>query len=108
MKGAVGSGIRQGCPLSPYLFILLLTIIFEDDGYALLSQGQPTNTWSVARPVYHLADADDTLLLALTTMQLQRILSALENEAQCYGKHLNLTKTELLIDPQGSPSLNFC
>ena len=62
--GVVGSGIRQGCPLSPYLFIMVLTVIFEDVDYALLAQGQPVSTWSVARPVYDLEYADDTLFLS--------------------------------------------
>ena len=92
-EGVVGSGIRQGCPLSPYLFIIVLTVIFEDVDYALLAQGQPVNTWSVAKPVYDLAHADDALLLSLTS-----ILAALEGQAKKYGMHLKPT--------QGSP-VNF-
>ena len=49
---------------------------------------------------YDLEYADDTLLLSLTTTQLQRILTALEAQAKKYGMHLNLPKTELLVDPR--------
>ena len=102
--GGVGSGIRQGCPLSPYLFIMVLTVVLADVDQQLLSNGTPTNTWSVGKPVFDLEYADDTLLLALTTTQLQHMLHALEEQADLYGMSLNQTKTELLIDPRKAAS----
>ena len=98
-KGDIHAGIRQGCPLSPYLFIIVLSVIFQDMDKDLREQGQPTNTWSEGRPVYDLEYADDTLLISLTTTQMQTFLSALEGQARRYGMALNSTKTELLVDP---------
>ena len=100
ISGSVGSEIRQGCPLSPYLFIMVLTVILEDVDWSLLGEGVAANTWSVLRPVYDLEYADDTLLLSLTTTQMQSILTALEGQADLYGMHLNCTKTEMLQDPK--------
>ena len=102
-KGTVGSGIRQGCPLSLYLFVMVLTVIFEDVDWALLGKNIPTNTWSVGRPVYDIEYADDTLLMGLTTTQIQAFLSSLEEQATLYGMNLNHTKTELLVDPRRVP-----
>ena len=101
--GKVGSGIRQGCPLSPYLFVMVLTVILEDMDFALLAKGIPTNTWSVGKPVYDLEYADDTLLLGKTTTQLQSYLDELEFQASLYGMRLNQDKTELLMDPRKPP-----
>ena len=99
-QGRVGSGIRQGCPLSPYLFVMVLTVIMEDVDWTLLAKDIPTNTWSAGRPVYDIEYADDTLLMGLTTTQIQAFLSALEDQASLYGMALNHTKTELLVDPR--------
>ena len=106
--GQVKAGIRQGCPLSPYLFLVVLTVIFEDLDGELQQRGVPTNTWSEGFPVADMEYADDTLLLALTTPQLQSILSALEELAAEYGMSLNKMKTELLVRPNYSePALRF-
>ena len=98
--GTVGSGIRQGCPLSPCLFIMVLSVIMHDIDVALMSSGVATNTWSVGKPVYDVEYADDTLLLARTTTQLQAILQETERQASLYGMNLNQSKTEVLVDPR--------
>ena len=90
-------GIDQGCPLSPYLCIILLSVFLEDVEVELRERGIPSNTWSEGHPVADLEYADDTLLLALTMPQLQAHLSALEDMAAEYGMSLNKGKTELLI-----------
>ena len=104
----VSSGIRQGCPLSPYLFIIVLSVILHDMDNTLKSQGVPTNTWSEGYPVCDLEYADDTLLLARTIPQLPSILTALEHHAAEYGMHLNNIKTEFLTHPdRPNPLLYF-
>ena len=105
--GQVGAGIRQGCPLSPYLFIMVLSVIMHDVDNALLDTGVPTNTWSVGNPTYDLEYADDTLLISLTTPQLQSFLTTLEREAARYGMSLNETKTEHLTKPGTQGDLFF-
>ena len=103
-QGTVAAGIRQGCPRSPYLFIIVLSAILSDMDHNLRMQGAPCNTWSEGRPIYDVEYADDTLLLALTTMQMQLFLSAFEQGAAEYGMSLNSTKMELLVKNQETNS----
>ena len=87
-QGEVQSGIRQGCPLSPYLLIIVLTVVFHDVDQAMLSQRVPDNTWSTGHLTFDLKYADDTLLMSLTTPQLQSILKIIETKHQFMERRL--------------------
>ena len=107
-KATPHTGIRQGCPLSPYLFIMVMTVLFHDVDVRLRAGGVPTNTWPIGKPIYDLEYADDTLLMGVTSEQTNEFLKALQVEATLYGMLLNPVKTEHLPHPQATPqTLHF-
>ena len=101
------TGIRQGCPLSPYLFIMVMTVLFHDVDTRLHGHGVPMNTWSVGKPIYDLEYADDTLLISVTPPQIQEFLRTIQVEASLYGLILNKDKTELLCVGEEQPRVTF-
>ena len=78
------AGIAQGCPLSPYLFIAVQTVMLHD-----VFQDLPL----IAKPAYlelrDLLYADDTLLMSQHPSNLQTMLNAVVDEGAKYGMDLN-------------------
>jgi len=84
------TGIRQGCPLSPYLFILVMTIMFKDIKSRL-------NTPAQKQPIYginfaEILYADDTLLFGKTTQVINKLLKEIQIESEYYNMKLNYAK----------------
>ena len=75
------TGIRQGYPLSPYLFIMVMTVLFHCVDTRLHGNGVPMNTWSVGKPIYDLDYADDILLIPVTPPQFLEFLRTIQVEA---------------------------
>ena len=82
------AGIAQGCPLSPFLFILVQSVMFEDI-YGRLPLVEEAE-YVVTREVLY---ADDTLLLSSSPENLQALLGAVVEEGAKYGLELNWGKT---------------
>ena len=74
------AGIRQGCPLSPYLFICLMSILFKDIHnnieHKLSHWGAPDHM-----PWWEMIYADDTMLVGKRARELNILIAEIEKES---------------------------
>ena len=84
------TGIRQGCPLSPYLFLVVMTAMFRDIHFnmreGMAKYRIPGATFDEV--IY----ADDTICMGTDTRQLNKMLTEIEIEGEnteCYSTKRN-------------------
>lgn len=87
----VQRGIRQGCPISPYLFLLAAQLLCT---YIKSSTLQGITIANKTIIISQLAD--DTTLFLKNKLQIPIVISLLESFSMASGLHLNLKKCELL------------
>jgi hypothetical protein len=85
-------GICQGCPLSPFLFVIVMTVLMTDAKEAVRLNLEPAEFNELSDLLY----ADDTLLLAIKGPAMEVYLAAVAQAGAEYGLSLHLGKTQLL------------
>ncbi|KAI3360677.1 hypothetical protein L3Q82_002543 [Scortum barcoo] len=80
-------GLRQGCPLSPVLFIIFM------DRISRRSQG-PEGVRFGNHRISSLLFADDVVLLASSSQDLQHVLERFAAECEAAGMRISTSKSE--------------
>ena len=88
------AGIRQGCPLSPYLFIIYMTVMFSDVKMEVRGLGLKYRV--TGANFDEVLFADDTICISTNTRAMNRMLSAIERIGKRSGMRLNKAKCEAL------------
>ena len=88
----IGKGVRQGCILSPCLFILYAEYIMR---YAGLEETQ-AGIKIAGRNISNLRYADDTILTAESEEELKSFLMKVKEESEKVGLKLNIQKTRIM------------
>ncbi|KAF7821742.1 ribonuclease H [Senna tora] len=105
------SGLQQGDPISPYLFILCanalsVTLFAEQENHNL----QGIKISREAPPVNHMCYADDIMLFFKANMASSlTVRNIFQNFGQAFGLYMNPAKTEVKFSPNTSqPTRNDC
>jgi hypothetical protein len=98
------TGIRQGCPLSPYLFLIVMTVLFHD-----VHEGDTQNLIKHRVPGARFDEifyVDDTICISQSTRSMNKFLKSIEDEGSKCGLKLNKKKCEL-VHTGRTPHVHF-
>ena len=102
------AGICQGCPLSPFLFVAVLTMLIEDARDLLgVKATAALSTGALSELLY----ADDTLLMSAQPALIEEYVAAIAKAGSYYGMELHWGKFQALsvcsqaeiLRPDGQP-----
>ena len=101
------TGIRQGCTLSPYLFIILMTVIFHDVHDDPVFQKEIEQDRPINNDIDEVLYADDTILCSTTESSAQKLLHRVEEISALFGLNLNKDKCDAISTNPNSGGIRF-
>uniref|UniRef100_A0A8D9FJ87 Craniofacial development protein 2 n=1 Tax=Cacopsylla melanoneura TaxID=428564 RepID=A0A8D9FJ87_9HEMI len=97
---AIKKGIRQGCIISPMLFNLYVEQIISE------SIGDEKDGFKMnGRVLNNIRYADDTLLIATSKEELEKLLRKVMIICEKYGMKMNMKKTKVMLVAKGETEL---
>ena len=96
-------GIAQGCPLSPYLFIIMMSVLLADARPTPVVGGPAAKKYVVSTEI---AYADDTMLVGSDAGGVQGHFESIVKLGRTYGLEINAGKT-LLLRVRGTEDIRF-
>ncbi|CAE8640176.1 unnamed protein product [Polarella glacialis] len=88
-------GICQGCPLSPFLFAVVMTILMHDAKHNMTEHAAAKVTPSNLL-VNELLYADDTLIVDVDAARAEQFMHCIGRAGSMYGFFFNWRKLEIL------------
>ena len=88
------NGFSQGCPLSPFLFVMLMTVIMHDSTTQV--QQELGHTLAAPLSINDLLYADDTLLINYSSEHIQKHMDAIISVGAKYGLEINWQKVDMM------------
>ena len=86
-------GINQGCPLSPFLFGMLMTVLMMD---ARVTLGDEAKNACDKGELENTFFADDTLLIRTLRSHIEEYIAAVKTQGGDYGLQIHSGKVCLL------------
>jgi hypothetical protein len=97
----ITSGVRQGCPISPFLFNFVIDDIIKN---ALITCHEGGIELLPGRKLFDLEYADDIVAIGENPQMLQHFLENLTNETEKYGLKFSPAKCKAVVQNWDFPS----